>query len=68
MGIENGGILLAEFGPDRVPVPLDLTGRIGHGVLQPGELRVDRAPLNEAARDSKALAVEDKRFTDRDAG
>jgi hypothetical protein len=37
-------------------------------VLQPGELRVDRAPLDEAARNPEALAVEDKRFADRDAG
>ena len=68
MGIEDGGVLLAEFGPDRIAVPLDLPGGFGHGVIEPGELCIDGAPLHEAARDPEALAIEDKRFADRDAG
>ena len=68
VGIEDGGVLLAEFGPDRIAVSLDLPGGFGDGMLQPGELCIDGTPLHEPARNPEALAVEDERFTDRDAG
>jgi hypothetical protein len=68
MGIEDGGVLFAEFGSDRIAIPLDFPGCLGHGVLKPGKLRIDGTPLHEAARNPKALAIEDERFADRDAG
>ena len=68
MGVEDGGILLAQLGPDRVAVALDLVGRLGDGVLEPLELGIDGAALDEPARDPETLAVEDERLANRDAG
>ena len=68
MRLEDRGVLVAEFGADGVAVLLNLTGGLAHGRGQAGEFRVDGAPLHEPPRNAEALAVEDERLADGDAG
>ena len=68
MGLEDGRVLVSEFGPDRIAVSLDLVSRLGHGRGEPGEFGVDGTPFDESPRNAEALAIKNECFADRDAG
>ncbi len=67
MGVEDGGVLLAQFLGDGVAMAGDLGRRRRDGLFQPFQLVVHGIARHEPPRDAKSLVVHDQRFADGDA-
>ncbi len=67
MGVEDGGVLLAQFLGDGVAVAGDLGRRGRDRLVQPLQFVVHRVARHEPPRDAKSLVVHHQRFADGDA-
>ena len=64
VGVEDGGVLLAQFLGDRVAVAGDLGRRGRDRLLQPVQFVVHGVARHEPPRNAKSLVVHDQRFAD----
>jgi hypothetical protein len=64
VGIENGGVLLAEFTPYRITVFFDFSGRFSNSIGKPLQFSIYGASGHEAPWNPKSLAVENECLAD----
>ena len=68
MGVEDGGVLVAQLARDRFAIALDFCAGGGHGRVEPFHLIFDGIARDEPARNAKSLGVHHQCFADRHAG
>lgn len=67
VGVEDGGVLLAQFLRDCVAIAGNLGPRGRDGLLQPAQFVVHGVAHHEPPRNAKSLVVHDQRFTNGNA-